>query len=142
MKFNCPSFSFSGDLTNSARLMIAAMLGALLSACAVSPETQALIDEYNSTIPSCNSQLDCETKWANARVWVMNNSDFPIYTESATRIRATSTLTTSSGVGVVVTREGSANQYRFLVDVECFNAYGCSDVWQTKLDFNSALNGG
>jgi len=125
----------------SGMLAIAALTG-LLTACAVSPETQALIDEYERTIPSCNSQIDCETKWANARTWVMENSDFPIYTESATRIRATSTLTTSAGVGVVVTREGSGNQYRFLVDVECLNAFGCPNIWETKLDFNRALNGG
>lgn len=125
----------------SGLLAIAALSG-LMTACAVSPETQALIDEYERTIPSCSSQIDCETKWANARNWVMQNSDFPIYTESATRIRATSTLTTSAGVGVVVTREGSGNQYRFLVDVECLNAFGCPNIWETKLDFNRTLNGG
>ena len=123
-------------------LLSVAVLASLMTACAVSPETQALIDQYESTIPSCTTQIDCETKWANARNWVRANSDFPIYTESATRIRATSTLTTSAGVGVVVTREGSGNQYRFLVDVECFNAFGCPNVWQTKLDFNRALNDG
>ena len=113
----------------------------LLSACAVSPETQALMDEYESTTPTCNSQQDCDAKWSAARSWAIENADFPIYTESATRIRATSTQTTSSGVGIVVTREGSANQYRFYVDVECFTAYGCPGLWESKVDFNRHLNG-
>lgn len=120
--------------------VIAFSIASLLAACAVSPETQAMIDEFNRTIPSCSSSLECQTKWTAARSWALENADFPIYTESDTRIRATSTLTTTSGVGVVVTREGSGNNYRFLVDVECFNAYGCPDVWQAKLDFNRTLN--
>lgn len=112
----------------------------MVTACAVSPETQAKIDEYNRTIPACSSNLDCQTKWAAARAWALEHSDFPIYNESETRIRATSTLTTTSGVGVVVNREGSANNYRFLVEVECFTVYGCPDVWDSKLDFNRTLN--
>jgi hypothetical protein len=112
----------------------------LLTACAVSPETQALMDEYDRTIPSCSTSLECQTKWAAARSWAIANADFPIYTESDTRIRATSTLTTTSGIGVVVHREGSGNNYRFLVDVECFNAYGCPNIWQAKVDFNRTLN--
>ncbi len=142
-QLSLPNPDFLTDTSRLARLLLGAVaVSSLLSACAVSPETQALMDEYQSTIPSCTTQLDCETKWAQAKVWVMQNSDFPIYSESDTRIRATSPLTTSSGVGVVVTREGSGNAYQFLVDVECLNAFGCPDVWQTKLDFNRALNGG
>jgi hypothetical protein len=115
-------------------------IGSLLTACAVSPETQALMDEYERSIPACSSSLECQTKWAAARSWAIENADFPIYTESETRIRATSTLTTTSGIGVVVYREGSGNNYRFLVDVECFNAYGCPNIWQAKVDFNRTLN--
>lgn len=120
--------------------LAAAMLAGLVSACAVSPETQAKIDEYNASIPSCDTTLECETMWTAARIWAMDNADFPIYTESETRIRATSTLTTTSGIGVVVNREGSPANYRFLVDVECFTAYGCPNVWDAKLDFNRTLN--
>lgn len=122
-------------------LITCGALATLLSACAVSPETQALIDEYERTIPSCNSQADCDSKWAAARSWALENADFPIYSESATRIRATSTLTTNSGVGVVVRREGGPNQYQFYVDVECFTVYGCPGIWETKIDFNRRLNG-
>lgn len=113
----------------------------LLSACSVSPETQAKIDQYNRTIPSCDTAMDCQTKWARARTWALENSDYPIYTESETRIRATSTLTTTSGVGVVISREGSDNKWQILVDVQCFSAGGCGDVWDAKLDFNRTVNG-
>jgi len=122
-------------------LLAGAVFASLLTACAVSPETQAMIDEYERTIPSCSSQLDCETKWATARTWALQNSDFPIYTESATRIRASSNQNTASGVGIVITREGNGSNDRFLVDVECFIAYGCSEIWESKLDFNRTLNG-
>ena len=82
-----------------------ALLLVLPGACAVSPETQAKIDEFNSSIPQCSSELECQTMWATARRWTLEHSDFPIYTESESRIRATSTLTTSAGTGIVVYRE-------------------------------------
>ena len=121
-------------------LVASLAVGALLTACAISPETQALMDEYERSIPTCSNSLECQSKWAAARSWAIENADFPIYTESETRIRATSTLTTTSGIGVVVHREGSGNNYRFLVDVECFNAYGCPNIWEAKVDFNRSLN--
>ena len=121
-------------------LVASLAVGALLTACAVSPETQALMDEYERSIPTCSNSLECQSKWAAARSWAIENADFPKYTESETRIRATSTLTTTSGIGVVVHREGSGNNYRFLVDVECFNAYGCPNIWEAKVDFNRSLN--
>jgi len=114
----------------------------LLGACGVSPATQAKTDRYNRTIPSCSSAASCQAQWSRARSWVLQTSDYPIYNESETRIRATSTLSTTSGVGVVVTREGSSNQWRILVDIQCFSAGGCGDVWDTKLDFNRAVNEG
>jgi hypothetical protein len=113
-----------------------------LTACGVSPETQAKINEYRRTVPSCSSQAECQTKWARARDWAVQNADYPIYSESETRIRASSTMTTTSGTGIVVTREGSGNQWRFFVDIECFSAGGCGDVWDTRLDFNRVVNGG
>lgn len=113
-----------------------------LAACGISAETQARIDEYHRTIPSCSSRAECQTKWARARDWAVQNSDYPIYSESETRIRASSTMTTTSGTGIVVTREGSDNQWRFFVAVECFSAGGCGDVWETRLDFNRVVNGG
>ena len=67
--------------------VIAATLG--LAACAVSPEIQARMDEYNRTIPVCSSDSDCRSKWSVARAWVVENSDFGIRAEGDDRIMAT-----------------------------------------------------
>jgi hypothetical protein len=113
----------------------------ILCACAVSPATQALRAEYESTIPVCSSNENCQQKWTIARAWVVDNSDFAIRNESETRIMATSNLISQSGLGVTVNRSpAGGGNYQITVSVECFAAYGCPNSWETMLDFNRALN--
>ena len=123
------------------RLFILSLM-ALAASCAVSPETQAKIDAYNSSIPSCSSNPDCDAKWQIARSWALEHADFPILTESDERIMASSTLLSMSGVGVVVTKQAIADNpdnYQLLVDIECFSAYGCPNSWDLKLEFNRTV---
>ncbi|MFT4886185.1 MAG: hypothetical protein ACJAS2_001874 [Pseudohongiellaceae bacterium] len=113
----------------------------MLSACAVSPATQALRAEYESTIPVCSSNESCQQKWTIARAWVVDNSDFAIRSEGETRIMATSNLISQSGLGVTVIRSSAGgDNYQFTVSVECFSAYGCPNSLETMLDFNRTLN--
>lgn len=118
-----------------------ALTALLLSACAVSPETQALKAEYARTIPVCSAREECELKWARARAWVVENSDFAIRSESETRIMATSNVISQSGLGVTVNRiVGEGENQQITVSVECFSAYGCPNTWEAMLEFNRALN--
>ena len=127
------------SLTRPLQLLILGALTAVLAGCAVSPETRARQEEYARTIPTCDSDSECEAMWQAARSWAVANSDFPIFSESETRIRATSTLTTNAGMGVVVHRTPTDNGYEFTVEMECFTAYGCGDVWEPMLDFNRVV---
>ena len=112
-----------------------------ISACAVSEATQALMDEYQRTIPSCAGDRDCQPKWAAARAWVVQNSDFAIRSESDTRIMATSNIISQSGMGVTVDKiTADAGGYQITVTVECFSAYGCPNLWQAMVEFNQAVN--
>ncbi|MCH2357054.1 MAG: hypothetical protein MK319_10360 [Pseudomonadales bacterium] len=112
-----------------------------ISACAVSAATQALMDEYERTIPSCASDQDCGPKWAAARTWVVQNSDFSIRSEGDSRIMATSNIISQSGMGVTVDRVAAdAGGYQITVTVECFSAYGCPNLWQAMVEFNQAVN--
>ena len=111
-----------------------------LASCAVSPERQAMIDEFEQTIPTCLSASDCRPKWAAARTWVLENSDFAIRSESDERIMATSNITTSSGQGVTVIRMSEGNGYQILVNVECFNSFGCPGMLDARIDFNRTVN--
>ncbi len=111
----------------------------LLAGCAASPELLAKMEEYDRTVPVCQSSQDCESKWQAAREWAIENADFPVLTEGDLRIMASSTLIGMSGIGVVVNRDGTGAGSRILVDVECFSAYGCPDIWELKLQFNRAV---
>lgn len=112
----------------------------LVSSCAISAEIQAKMDEYDRTIPTCSSESDCQTKWLAARAWVVANSDFAIRADSEQRIMATSNIISMSGLGVVVDRVAANGRYQITVAVECFSAYGCPNIWDTKLDFNRTVN--
>jgi len=106
-----------------------------LSSCAVSPEIQAKMDEFDRTVPSCSSASDCTAKWAAARAWTVENSDFIIQGESDSRIFASNTYVSQSGIGVVVLRVND----QILVDLECFSAYSCPEMLDMSLDFNRVV---
>lgn len=117
-------------------------IAVFLTACAVNPETQAKMDEFARTIPTCNSDTDCERKWAAARRWTVENSDFSIRGESDTRINASSNIISQTGIGVEVNRVAIGNNlYQIVAELECFSAYSCPELWDMKLDFNRTLNG-
>lgn len=126
---------------NKLRMLSGLVTGLLLSSCAVSPEIQAKIEEFDRTIPNCTNASDCNAKWSAARDWVEENSSFVIQGDSETRIFASSTLTTQSGMGVIVYRESAGSVSSIVVDIECFSAYGCPTLWDKKIEFNQTING-
>lgn len=118
-----------------------ALMGALLAACAISPETQAKMDEYARTIPTCASAAACQPKWNMARAWVETNGDFGIRSASDVRIVSTTNISSNSGIGIIVERVPAANgQFMITVDMECLIAYGCPQLWDMMLDFNRTVN--
>ena len=124
------------------RLIITTLCSVFLASCAVNPETQAKMDEFARTIPSCTTDSDCDTKWAAARRWTQENSDFSIRSESDTRINASSNIISQSGIGVTVTKVTSgSSRFQIVADLECFSAYSCPELWDMKIDFNRTVNG-
>lgn len=122
--------------------MLSILTALLLISCAVSPETQAKMDEYARTIPSCLSDDECDRKWAAARAWTLENSDFNIRGESDTRINANSNIISQSGIGVVVTKlPNGSGGFQIVADLECFSAYSCPEFWDLKVNFNQTING-
>lgn len=123
------------------RLVAIALLSGSLGACAVSPETQAKMDEYARTIPTCTGAENCQSKWNIARAWVNTNADFGIRSVTDDRILSTTNNSSDSGIGITVNRVPvGANQFQIVVDLECIMAYGCPDLWEMKLDFNRTVN--
>ncbi|PCJ24995.1 MAG: hypothetical protein COA96_08360 [SAR86 cluster bacterium] len=123
-------------------IVTSALLLIGVSYCAVSPVTQAKMDEFARTIPSCSSDNDCSVKWAAARSWIEQSSDYPIQGDSDTRIYASNMIISHSGVGVVVNlvaANGSGN-YQIVADMECFSANNCPELWDKMVDFNRTVN--
>ena len=124
------------------RFLLATILVSMLVSCAVNPEIQAKMDEFARTIPSCTSDADCNRKWALARSWTEENSDFNIRSESDTRINASSNIISQDGIGVVVTKVTTGSgRYQIIADLECFSAYSCPELWDLKVDFNRTVGG-
>lgn len=125
--------------TSKALLALAAF--SLLVACAVSPATQAKIDEYTRTIPSCAGAAECQAKWRMATAWVEANSDFGIRSASDTRIVSTTNVASDSGIAIVVERIPTTNgRFQIKVDMECLSGYGCPQLWDNMVEFNRAVN--
>ena len=130
-----------GEKRSSRRHIITALCSVLLASCAANPETQAKMDEFARTIPSCTTDSDCGIKWAAARRWTQENSDFSIRGESDTRINASSNVISQSGIGVIVTKVTSgSDRFQIIADLECFSAYSCPELWDMKVDFNRTVN--
>jgi len=112
-----------------------------LAACAVSPETQAKMDEFARTIPVCSNAAACEPKWSAALAWVEANNSFGIRSATDERIVSTTNITSDSGIGIIVTREPTATgQFQIIADMNCFIAYGCPRLWDMMIDFNRTVN--
>lgn len=124
------------------RAILSTLAALVLVSCAVNPETQAKMDEFARTIPTCSSDDECGRKWAAARSWTVENSDFNIRGESDTRINASSNIISQTGIGVTVTKLASGpNSFQIVADLECFSAYSCPELWDLKINFNQTVNG-
>ena len=119
---------------------ITIVLVVLLNACSVSSETQALIDTYNSTIPTCTEGADCVTKWEAARSWVVSTASYAIRVSNEDRIETYNADSTRAGTAVQVTREPiGEGQYRLIVNIDCFAISRCPPYWETLIDFNHSV---
>jgi len=112
----------------------------ILNACGLSAETQALIDEFNRTIPVCEGNLDCDAKWEAARNWVVSTPSYPIRVSNQDRIETYDADSSRAGTEIRVDREPLGDdRYRIVVDIDCFGISGCPPFWETKIDFNRVV---
>ncbi len=113
----------------------------MLSACGVSAATQAKIDEFNRTIPSCSGAADCAAKWQAARTWVLENADFGLQADNENLIETlVPRLQSQSGTSAKVERVSlGSGRYELRVSTDCHAAYGCSNPWDLGIDFNRSV---
>ena len=114
-----------------------------LTSCAgVSPEMQAVMDEYRRTIPTCTEGAECERLWGAAQVWVTQNAGYRIQTATDTVIETFGPLGSSTSLAARVVREYTGpEQYRIVITMGCANIFGCTpEPWGTSLAFNRHIN--
>lgn len=128
------------EIPQQLQLAAAGVTVIMLGACSIPAETQALIDEYNRTIPVCEGAADCAAKWEAARNWVVNTPSYGIRVSNDDRIETYDADSTRAGTAIQVSRESlGGDRYRILVNVDCFAIYGCPPYWETKIDFNRSV---
>ena len=120
------------------KLLIIAAVIATISGCATTGNIEAKRAEFNSTIPTCKTDRECELKWSAARNWVLNNSGWKIQHLTNDFIETYNAVGGSPRIAVRVTKEPIAEGgYRFVVKTWCDNIFGCvPDSWDAAISFN------
>jgi hypothetical protein len=121
-------------------ISVAGIAGILGSATTeISPEQ---LNQIERTIPKCETEKECERKWAGAQAWVAKNSGYKIQVATDSLIETYNSTDSSTRLAARVVKEpiGSTG-YQFVVTVWCDNIYGCRpDVASAMLDFNRTVN--
>lgn len=113
-----------------------------LAGCAVSPEQQARINQFQATIPQCRNEEVCKQMWEAAQVWVVRNSGFRVQVATDAIIETFSSVGNTTALAARVVKEPlGSGSYRIVVSVWCDNIFGCSpNSWSAAQDFNNTLN--
>lgn len=108
--------------------------GCSLSAYRPDPVKQALAQ---ASIPACHQERECAAKWSAAKKWVMTNSPYKVRLLSEDFIETFAATGGSSLISARVSKEPTADGYRFVVGVWCDNMFGCNpDAWDAAVAFN------
>lgn len=115
------------------------VVAALLTGCV----SQAEIDaerHFQSTIPTCSTEKECELKWAAARRWLLSNSSMKLQHYAPDLMETYNPA--QEGIGARVIKEPIDNTtYRLVVDVWCggFSCFG--SMVELKQSFNDYVDG-
>jgi hypothetical protein len=119
------------------------LMGLLICLCACGAGNIELKRaQFQSTIPTCSSDKECEIKWSAARSWVLNNSYWKIQHITNDFIETYNPTSYSPGIAVRVVKEPMGQSgYRLIVNVWCNNPLGCHpNAWDAAIDFNRYVN--
>jgi hypothetical protein len=108
-----------------------------------SPERQALLSEFQNTIPTCEKDVDCDVKWDAAQLWVVHHAAYKIQTSTNVLIETYNAVNSAdTGFMVQVTKEPlGGGKYQILVNIHCANMFGCvPNQLPAMVDFNRTVN--
>ncbi|SPJ17048.1 exported hypothetical protein [Burkholderiales bacterium] len=124
------------------KLLVAALVLTLLSACAESPEYLAKRARLDDTTPVCVGEADCNAKWLAAQHWIVNNAGFKIYKVTNDLIDTYYGSEWDERLVFRVTKEPLGDgKYKILASASCTNFFGCiPDRWKATLAFNKSID--
>ena len=123
------------------KIALAALIPALVG-CGVSAEQQARMDQFQRTIPICNTDDQCNLMWQTAQAWVANNAAYQIQIATDTVIQTFNPTGSTTAIGARVVKEPlGSGSYRIVVSIYCDNLFGCMpDAWTAAQAFNNTVN--
>lgn len=124
------------------RLPIILLSFATLLGCAMTPENQALLTRFKTSIPHCTGPEECELKWAAARRWVQNNAGLRIQNYSSDFIQTyKSGDYANTALGVEVTKEPLGDHsYQIVARMWINNAFSQGQIPAKLVEFNDYVN--
>ncbi len=118
-----------------------------VSGCAYQEVLNRQMMEFESTIPTCDSEEECEIKWAAAQQWIISVYQWDFLRVADDFIEAYAYdpryRYRIADVRVVKWSMGK-NKYRMIIyiygDPHPFIKYPVWDEWEKKIDFNRYVN--
>lgn len=116
---------------------------ALLAGCLTKEEIAQKQTVYKNTIPKCYSAEECNTKWAAARTWLINNSKWKIKTYTPDYMDTHYSgdyAETRPQIMVVKKLLPQGEGYSIQMTASCSNTFGCEpNELDLMIDFNKFL---
>jgi hypothetical protein len=93
---------------------------------------------FESTIPICNNEQDCQEKWNAAQVWVAKNCGMKIQIATNSIIETYNPTGGTTRLAARVIREPiGSGTYKIVINTWCDNIFGCfPDAWDAAINFN------
>ena len=124
----------------------------LLAGCAAgsNPKVDAYRTEFVRTIPTCQTERECEVKWATARRWVLENAGMKLQHVTNDFLETFNSPEYSGRLAVRVVKEPlqGGSGYRIVITTQCSPnlvlaaSGGCmgGNTWEHALRFNAYVN--
>ena len=116
-------------------------LALLLSGCAAPHHVRPDILEKAKEPLACTSKMQCDHYWQRAKAWLMENSRYPIRTETESVIATAKPTEVSPYLVYKITRMNKANgSGEIKISADCGSDLGCiPDKWEAIYDIRAFL---
>lgn len=133
---------------NIQQLIVVGGLPLLCSACVTAEELAAAdaakaarLAEFEQTVPTCGSEIECKAKWEAAQLWIAKNAGYKIQIATDVLIETYNSIDYSTSLAARAMKEPLGDgRYAIRIRLGCANWFSCyPDPVDASLDFNRAV---